>query len=159
MASMESHPNTRVAKEFLVQCVVDEAKREGIPVTEVERKMLYFSESYWTLPDIYEVNAAFEREYNTGDYQRKITRLISNFKARVRRDDPATLEVWNREVAAIASEDHYLLVMIRGADNRLGVYLAEPSRPKRPLQLIVICFLAGIAALLLTFVILFIASR
>ncbi|HXS11245.1 MAG TPA: hypothetical protein VN734_00965 [Acidobacteriaceae bacterium] len=148
---MQSPASTRAAKEFLVQCIVDEAQREGIPLTEIERKMLYFSETHWTLPDIYEINAAFEQEYNTADYERKISRLIRSFKARVRRDDPAKLEDWNREVAAIASEDHYLLVIIGEA--------GEPSRPKRLLQLVLIGIVAGIAALLLTFAILFIAGR
>lgn len=151
MSSMESPANTPAAKEFLVQCIADEAQSEGIPLTKLERKMLYFSETHWTLPDIYEVNAAFEQEYNTADYERKISQLISSFKARVRQDDPTKLEDWNRAVAAIASEDHYLLVMIGAA--------AEPSRPGRLLQLVVIGVVAGIAALLLTFVILFIARR
>lgn len=151
MSSMESHANARAAKEFLVHCIVDEAQREGIPLTEVERKMLYFSETHWTLPDIYEVNAVFEQEYNTADYERKISRLIRNLRARVRRDDLVALEDWNRAVAAIASEDHYLLVMIGAA--------AESSRPRRFLQLVVIGVIAGVAALLLTFVILFITRR
>jgi hypothetical protein len=156
---MESFAQTRAAKEFLVHCIVDEAQREGLPLTEVERKMLYFSETHWSLPDIYEVNAVFEREYNTADYERKISQLIRSFTARVRRDDRAKLEDWNREVGALASEDHYLLVMIRAADSRLGMYLAEPSRPRRSLQLVVIGVVAGMAALLLTFAILFIARR
>jgi hypothetical protein len=151
MSSMESPTCTRAAKEFLVQCIVDEAQREDIPLTEIERKMLYFSETHWTLPDIYEVNAAFEQEYNTPGYERKILELIRSFKARVGRDDPAKLEDWNRQVTAIASEDHYLQVMIGAAD--------EPSRPRHLLQLVLIGVVAGVAALLLTFVILFIARK
>jgi hypothetical protein len=113
--------------------------------------MLFFSETHWTLPDIYEVNSAFEQEYNTADYEGKISQLIRSFKARTRRDDPAKLEDWNREVAAIASEDHYLLVMIGAAD--------EPSPSKRLLRLVLMGVVAGMAALLLTFVILYIARR
>jgi hypothetical protein len=148
---MESPANTRAAKEFLVACIVEEAQREDVPLTEIERKMLFFSETHWTLPDIYEVNSAFEQEYNTADYEGKISQLIRSFKARVRRDDPAKLEDWNREVAAIASEDHYLLVMIGAAD--------EPSPSKRLLRLVLMGVVAGMAALLLTFVILYIARR
>lgn len=151
MSSMESTVDTRAAKEFLVKCIADEAQREGVALTEVERKMLYFSETHWTLPDIYEVNAVFEKECNTADYERKISRLIQRFKSRVRRDEPATLENWNREVAAISSEDHYLLIMIGEA--------AEPSRSTRLAQLVVLGAVASIAALLLTFLILFIARR
>lgn len=151
MASMDSSGNMRAAKEFLVQCIVDQAQCEGSPLTELEKKMLFFSETHWSLPDIYEVNEAFEREYDTADYERKISQLIRRFKARVRRADPSRLDDWNRAVAAMASEDHYLLVMI-GAS-------AEPTRPRRLLQLLVTGVVAGIAALLLTFAILFIARR
>jgi uncharacterized membrane protein len=148
---MENPASTRAAKEFLVQCIVDEAQREGVPLTEIEQKMLYFSETHWSLPDIYDVNAAFEQEYNTVDYERKISQLIRNFKARVEADDGPKFEDWNREVAVIASEDHYLLVMIGAAE--------EPSPSKRLSQLLLVGVVAGMAALLFTFVLLFIARR
>jgi hypothetical protein len=113
--------------------------------------MLYFSETHWSLPDIYDVNAAFEQEYNTVDYERKISQLIRNFKARVEADDGPKFEDWNREVAVMASEDHYLLVMIGAAE--------EPSPSKRLSQLLLVGVVAGMAALLFTFVLLFIARR
>ena len=45
------------AKEFLISQIVEEAQRENVPLSEVERKMLYFTETEETLPDIYEVSA------------------------------------------------------------------------------------------------------
>jgi hypothetical protein len=48
--------SAREAKEFLISRIVEEARRENIPLSEVERKMLYFSETDWTLPDIMQVN-------------------------------------------------------------------------------------------------------
>jgi hypothetical protein len=33
------------AKEFLVGQIVEEAHVEGVPLSEIERKMLYFSEA------------------------------------------------------------------------------------------------------------------
>ena len=65
----------RAAKEYLIERIVAEAKRGGVPLTEVERKMLYFTESGWTLPNILEVNAAFERDYDDDEYERKIAEL------------------------------------------------------------------------------------
>ncbi|HEY2906260.1 MAG TPA: hypothetical protein VGJ29_10210 [Vicinamibacterales bacterium] len=50
-------PNARAAKEFVVEQIVAEAKRQGVLLSDVERKMLYFSETDWTLPDIVEVAA------------------------------------------------------------------------------------------------------
>ena len=50
--------SAREAKEFLISRIVDQAQRDGVPLSEVERKMLYFSETGWTLPDIMSVNEA-----------------------------------------------------------------------------------------------------
>jgi hypothetical protein len=50
----------RDAKEFIVGKIVLEAERESVPLSEVERKMLCFSETAWTLPDIADVKEAFE---------------------------------------------------------------------------------------------------
>jgi len=35
----------RAAKKYLIERIIAEAKREGVPLTKVERKMLYFTKS------------------------------------------------------------------------------------------------------------------
>jgi hypothetical protein len=60
----------RDAKEFLINRIVTEAQRQSVSLSDVERKMLYFSETAWTLPDIEEVNEAFDREYDQAKYER-----------------------------------------------------------------------------------------
>lgn len=156
MANMPVQSSNRVAKEFLIRCIVEEAQRERDPLSDTERNMLYFSETHWTLPNILEVNQAFEREYNEGEYENKIERLIRNFKARVDREDAASLEQWNHAVKTLESEDHYLLVMIHAAD---GDALLESTPSSRMLQLTLMGILAGIAALVITFAMLFIARK
>ena len=64
--------NAREAKEFLVTRIVAEAQRESVSLSEVERKMLYFSETGWTLPDIMVVSDAFDRDYDQAKYEEKI---------------------------------------------------------------------------------------
>ena len=61
---MQTFSTPREAKEFLVSRIVAEAQREGVPLSEIERKMLYFSETGWTLPDMMEVDEAFDRDYD-----------------------------------------------------------------------------------------------
>ena len=73
---MTAFQSARDAKEFLIGRIVEEAKRENIPLSEVERKMLYFSETHCTLPDIASVSEKFDHEYNQDEYEEKITRLI-----------------------------------------------------------------------------------
>ena len=53
---MRTFNSGREAKEYLIAQIVLEAEREGMPLSETERKMMYFTETAWTLPDIWEVN-------------------------------------------------------------------------------------------------------
>jgi hypothetical protein len=111
---VQSFGNTREAKEFLIGKIVAEAQREGVRLSEVERKMLYFSEAAWTLPDMMEVNDAFCREYDQAEYEDKIAKLIRNLRATVGADK-GEREAWTEAARTLAREDHYLLVMISQA--------------------------------------------
>src|ERR1700685_3367772 len=84
----------REAKEFLVSELVAEADREGVPLSEIERKMLYFSETGWTLPDIMQVNEEFDSKYNQKSYETKIERLVRHAAKRLRNENPARLQSW-----------------------------------------------------------------
>jgi len=44
---MNQFSQSRDAKEFLIARIVREAQIEGVPLSEIERKMLYFSETHW----------------------------------------------------------------------------------------------------------------
>ena len=104
--------DVREAKEFLVARIAEEAQREGVPLSEVERKMLYFTETAWTLPDIMEVNDQFDREYNGAEYEKKIVGLIRNARKRARMEDTQEFEAWAEAIRILSKEDHYLLVML-----------------------------------------------
>lgn len=79
--------------------------------------MLYFSETAWTLPDIGEVNYAFDREYNQAEYEQKIGRLIRTLCANARATNREEFDAWTAAVTAIRREDHYLLVLIGAAES------------------------------------------
>src|ERR1700680_1806378 len=110
------HPSrfesARDAKEFLVSNIAEEAQREGVPLSEVERKMLYFSETDWTLPDIASVSEAFDREYNHEEYEKKISQLVRKARVRTRKENPQELEDWKDAIGILSKEDHYILVML-----------------------------------------------
>ena len=50
------------AKEYLIAEIVREAQLENVTLSEIERKMLYFTEQVESLPDIYDVAAKFDNE-------------------------------------------------------------------------------------------------
>src|SRR5947209_6259308 len=71
---MKAFHSGREAKEFLISRIVAEAEHEKVPLSEVERKMLYFTETGWTLPDMAAVSDEFDKDYD----DRKSKRLNSS---------------------------------------------------------------------------------
>jgi hypothetical protein len=113
---VEPTDTIREAKVFLASRIAEEAEHEGAPLTEIERKALYFSESGWTLPDMSEVNERFEQEYDRRAYEKRIALLIRRARARLRAGDQREYQAWANALAALKEEeDHYLLTMIAGA--------------------------------------------
>jgi hypothetical protein len=113
----------RDAKEFLISRILTEAHREKVQLSEVERKMLYFSETAWTLPEIAAVSEAFDRDYDQAEYEQKIASLIRNFCANARADNKDEFDTWTEAVRTLKKEDHYLLVLIAAA--------GPEARPRR----------------------------
>ena len=68
MGDFGTFSSAREAKEYLIQRIVLQAQRDGISLSEIESKMLYFSESYWTLPEMPEISQEFDRDYNQGEF-------------------------------------------------------------------------------------------
>jgi len=104
---MQTFATTPNAKEFLVGRIVAEAEREGVPLSETERKMLYFSETAWTLPDMMEVNDAFDRECDQAEYEEKIGVLIRRYRGWAAKTTESDLDSWDEAVQTISGEDHY----------------------------------------------------
>jgi|ERR1017187_331549 hypothetical protein len=107
------------AKKFLVNRVLDQAKRDEVPLTEVETLMLGFAEPSAGAKDM-EAAAVFEREYNDEEYEAKIAGLLQRaYKRDKERDKVAA---WDEALTDLAEEDMYLLVMLE----RAGI---GPSNP------------------------------
>ena len=126
---MQAFHNGREAKEFLVSKIVAEAQRENVPLSEIERKMLYFTESGWTLPDMMTVSEEFDREHDQDDYERKIARLITETDKHLRQDFRDEYARWWAAISYLQTEDHYISVMIgiaglRPRGDRLRLFIA-----------------------------------
>jgi hypothetical protein len=110
---MPRFADQREAKEFAINLIVAEADREGVLLSQIERKMLYFSETGWTIPGMAEAAQRFESEYNSRQYEKKIALLAKKLQRRLESEDPATLEAWSDALAKLSKGDHYLLVLVR----------------------------------------------
>jgi hypothetical protein len=102
----------RKAKEFVISRILAEAQRENVVLSEVERKMLYFSETGWTIPNILAVNEEFEREYDSDQYEQKIADLARKAGEHAREESREEYEAWRAAIRFLESEDHYISVML-----------------------------------------------
>jgi hypothetical protein len=103
---------TNQAKNFLVQQTAEQAARESVPLSETEKKMMYFTESDATSCDNpVELNEEFEAQYDTAEYETKISRLLHHAYDRLKLEDPEGKRTWDQAIRALRKGDHYLLVL------------------------------------------------
>ncbi|MGA2849792.1 MAG: hypothetical protein ABSE46_12410 [Terracidiphilus sp.] len=122
---MTKFNSIRAAKDYLAGQIVDEAKRQGVPLSEVERKMLYFSETDATLPDMMKVSEEFDRDYDQDEYEAKIAGLVRGIEARDETRSEEEKETWYDAVLKLCDGDHYLLVLINAGDSSPTDFLSR----------------------------------
>jgi hypothetical protein len=140
------------AKRFLVNRIVDQAKREDVPLTEVEIAMLGFAEAFASQREL-EAQAVFKRDYDDEKYQAKITKLLRDvyeLDKKMGRD-----EIWEQSLNTVADadQDMYLAVILRKAGLRESPqpwYLPE-WRTVRELAPTIALVLAGIVVVFTPF--------
>jgi hypothetical protein len=104
------------AKRFLISRVIAEADREHVPLLDVEKRMLAFSESDPSFTeDVVSINDEFERSCNSDVYESKVTLLLKNARDQDIANLPQGDQDWSEALQALRKEDHYILVMAASA--------------------------------------------
>ena len=101
----------REAKDFLAQQTAEQAALEGVPLSDLEKRMIYFTESGYVPEDPIKLNDEFEAEYDSDEYEAKISRLLHNAYRRLRKENDAARKNWDLAIKCLRRGDHYLLVM------------------------------------------------
>ncbi len=101
----------REAKDFLVQQTAEQAQLEGVPLSELEKRMMYFTESGYVPEDPIALNEEFEAEYDTEEYEQKVAELLKHAYKRVSAESEAKRKIWDDAIDTLRAGDHYLLVM------------------------------------------------
>jgi hypothetical protein len=110
---MKRFQTVREAKEHLIRRILLQADRDAIPLSDIEREMLYFSETGWTLPNIMLISREFDQTYDQDEYESKISQIIRRIHDQPDPDD----DCWDEAVKRLRDEDHYLLVLIDRASS------------------------------------------
>jgi hypothetical protein len=101
----------REAKNFLVQQTVEQAQQDNVPLSELEKRMMYFTEGKGALEDPALLNDEFEKQYDTANYEKKISLLMRHAYARIKKEDPQKAFLWNSALDTLRTGDHYILVL------------------------------------------------
>jgi hypothetical protein len=134
----------REAKDFLVQQAAQQAAIEGVPLSDFEKRMMYFTESEDAVEDPIRLNQEFEAQFDTDEYELKISGLLRRAYERTKEENPASLREWDEAVRELRKGDHYVLV--------LWDLKSPTERPRHDsLKLLGTALLVAVIALLLIF--------
>ncbi|HYL87104.1 MAG TPA: hypothetical protein VE263_22975 [Candidatus Angelobacter sp.] len=98
------------AKDFLVQQTAEQAALENVSLSDLEKRMMYFSETGECPEDPIALNGAFETEYDATAYEKKISLLMARTYRRIKRESPEKLRLWNDAFRVLSEGDHYILL-------------------------------------------------
>lgn len=104
--------NVREAKDFLVQQTAEQAALERVPFSDLERRMMYFTESGDCPEDPIALNDLFEAEYDSDGYELKIGKLMRHANKRLKHENTSAGEAWDEAVRELRKGDHYILVLL-----------------------------------------------
>ena len=102
------------AKDFLVKETVKQAALEGAPFSDLERRMMYFVENEEMREDPLKLNDEFEAQYDSDEYEAKVSKLMHHAYARVKKENPEAARRWNEALQVLSMGDHYLPVLWGG---------------------------------------------
>jgi hypothetical protein len=101
--------NVREAKDFLVDQAAQQAAIDGVPLSDLEKRTIYFTEWDDSGGDPIALNEEFEAQYNAEEYEPKIAELMRHAHARLK-ENSSSARTWDEAVAELNKGDHYLLV-------------------------------------------------
>src|SRR5260370_33598653 len=103
---------TKEAKDFLVQQTAEQAALEGISLSDLEKRMMYFVENdAASCADPLELNQEFQAQYGTEEYETKIASMLHHAYKRLKSEDPEKARQWDRAIRTLSDGDHYLPVL------------------------------------------------
>jgi hypothetical protein len=116
--------NNKQAKDFLADQAAQQAALDRTLLSDLERRMMYFTESDpASCDDPVSLHDEFEAKYDTAEYEAKMSRLLSRAYRRLKTDNPGGKLQWDDAVSTLKKGDHYVLLLLRQtppANNRTG---------------------------------------
>lgn len=99
------------AKDFLVQQTAEQAALENVPLSDLEKRMMCFTEVDECPEDPIALNEAFEAKYDSDEYEAKVSKLMHHAYQRIRKENAEALRRWREAMNTLSKGDHYILVL------------------------------------------------
>ena len=103
--------NSKEAKDFLVEQTARQAVIQEIALSDLEERMMYFTESDESCVNPIQLNEEFEARYDTAEYEAKIAGLMKNTYKRLKKENPETRRRWDEAIKTLSKGDHYILIL------------------------------------------------
>jgi len=94
-----------------VQQTAEQAAIESISLSDLEKRMMYFTESEDAAEDPIKLNEEFEAECATTEYEAKVSKLLHHAYNRIKKENPETAREWDAALRVLRKGDHYILVL------------------------------------------------
>ena len=106
--------NTKQAKDFLVQQATEQAALENLSLSDVEKRMMYFTETDpASCENPIDLDSEFEEQYDAGEYELKMSRLLDDAQRRLKQEHPEKHRNWMEALQTLREGDHYILVLLK----------------------------------------------
>jgi hypothetical protein len=116
------------AKDFLVRQTAEQAALEGVPLSDLEKRMMYFTETGECPEDPLALSEEFEKEYDTDEYETKAKKLLANAHRRLKEQRSPAVAEWEESLKILDQTDDYILILCdRSPFARLANPQALPS--------------------------------
>jgi hypothetical protein len=112
--------DTKEAKDFLADQAAQQAAFDRTPLSDLERRMMYFTESDpSSCDDPVGLNDEFEEKYDTVEYEAKMSRLLRRAYKRLKDENVGERLQWDEAISTLEKGDHYILVLLN-VDSKLA---------------------------------------
>src|SRR5215472_15873952 len=108
--------NSKEAKDFLVEQTAQQAAIQGVALSDLEKRMMYFTEWDDSCENPVALNEEFEAQNDTPNYETKIAGLMKSAYERIKKEKLDTKRLWDEAIRTLGEADHYILVLW-GANN------------------------------------------
>lgn len=103
------------AKTFFVNKVIEQAEREGVPLSKAQRYMLSWSETDPSFVVDMELSEQCEAEIPQPDYEKKVKGLIERMYKRDIETNKDLKATYKEAYKTLKQGDHFILIMIGDA--------------------------------------------